>query len=54
MKKLQKAYYTKINFIDDIFENEKYLLKSILDKKILVIGGAGNYWFKLRERNIKI
>ena len=41
MKKLQKAYYTKINFIDDIFENEKYLLKSILDKKILVIGGAG-------------
>ena len=41
MKKLQKAYYTKINFIDDISENEKYLLKNILNKKILVIGGAG-------------
>ncbi|MDB2463634.1 polysaccharide biosynthesis protein [Flavobacteriaceae bacterium] len=41
MKELNKTFFQKISFEKDITQNEDLLFNKILDKNILVIGGAG-------------
>jgi len=41
MKQFEKLFYKKISFDNDIAQNENILSRKVLNKNILVIGGAG-------------